>query len=338
MSNTSILVSVIVTTCNSRDDVQHILKSLQNQSYGNMELIVIDDGSTDGTKEVMEQIAADDTRISYTWQENSGVSVARNVGMKNAHGDIIMFADADDEFPLDGVAQVVKFMRESPVDICFGGVELRSDGGSAVLHSLNTDERIIKGHDGIDDVISCCLEGQGFSTGKRTMQLSGSVWAKGFSHSFLKEHDLWFNPHLPRAQDVEFVLRCLGAAAAVGNLTRCIYIYKVLEGSHSHKYNADLPKQFANMIAAASETIQHRDSKRLVNDLNIMALNLAIESARRASLDGADFAEVLQSILNMVIYRDAVHGAKIRSTLRIKENIKLLILKMQIRNMYKILY
>lgn len=338
MGNTNTLVSVIVTTCNSKDDVQHILKSLQNQSYGNMELIVIDDGSTDGTKEVMERIAAEDTRISYTWQENSGVSVARNVGMKNAHGDIIMFADADDEFPLDGVARVVTFMHESPVDICFGAVELRSNAGSAVVHSLNTDERIIRGHAGIDDAISCCLEGQGFGRGKRTMQLSGSVWAKGFSHSFLKKHDLWFNPRLPRAQDVEFVLRCVGSATTVGNLNRCVYIYNILEGSHSHKCNAALPQQFANMIAAAGETIQHRDNKRLVNDLNIMAMNLAIESARRASSGETSFTKALQFILKMTIYQDAVRAVKVRSLLRVKENIKIMILKMHIKRLYKILY
>ena len=332
------LVSMIVTTFNSKDDVQHILQSLQNQSYDNMELIVVDDGSTDGTKDVMKRIAAEDPRISYVWQENSGVSVARNVGMKNAHGDIIMFADADDEFPPDGVEQVVKFMTTYPVDLCFGDVELRSNADSVILHSLNTNTRVITGHAGIDDVMSCCLEGQGFARGKRTMQLSGSVWAKGFSRSFLMAQDLWFNPDLPRTQDIEFVLRCLNSAETLGNLESCIYVYNVLDGSHSHKQNTVLPQQFAKMLVAAYTTIEPREDKRLINDLNIMAVNMAIEGARRASVSKLLFAEMLQAILQIDVYKNAVRKARVRSILRFKENIKLFVLKFHIKHLYNLFY
>ena len=88
-------ISIIIPLYNKKSIVSRSIQSVLGQSYQDLELIVVDDGSTDGSVAVMEQIK--DKRIRLIRQENGGPSKARNIGTKNAKGDWIIFLDADDE-------------------------------------------------------------------------------------------------------------------------------------------------------------------------------------------------------------------------------------------------
>jgi len=89
-------VSVIVPTYNARKYIAEALRSVLGQSLPPVEILVVDDGSTDGTESVIQ--AFSDSRIRYLRQENRGVSSARNFGMREASGDLIAFLDADDRW------------------------------------------------------------------------------------------------------------------------------------------------------------------------------------------------------------------------------------------------
>ncbi len=89
------LITVIIPTYNRAGRLKFAMKSVLNQTYTNFELIIVDDGSKDNTKEVIETF--NDNRIKYIWQEHSGLpAVARNTGLKNANGEYIAFLDSDD--------------------------------------------------------------------------------------------------------------------------------------------------------------------------------------------------------------------------------------------------
>lgn len=90
------LVSVIMPAYNMEKYIGDSIESVLNQNYINFELIIINDGSSDGTKEIIAKYQHMDERIIYIEQENHGVSVARNVGMSCAKGKYISFLDADD--------------------------------------------------------------------------------------------------------------------------------------------------------------------------------------------------------------------------------------------------
>lgn len=97
--NTQPIISVIIPTYNRADFLSASIGSVLNQTFGNLELIVVDDGSTDNTREIVERISAIDNRVKYVWQENSGDYVQPiNAGLKYAHGRFIAFLDSDDEW------------------------------------------------------------------------------------------------------------------------------------------------------------------------------------------------------------------------------------------------
>src|SRR4030095_853063 len=87
-------VSVIIATYNSGPYLRAAIGSVLCQSVGDLELIVVDDGSTDGTRELVEQIH--DDRMSYLWQANAGQTSAKNRGVREAKGKFIGFCDGDD--------------------------------------------------------------------------------------------------------------------------------------------------------------------------------------------------------------------------------------------------
>ncbi len=97
------LVSVIMPALNAEKYIEESISSVIKQSYKNLELLIIDDGSTDRTASIVSQMVKDDNRIIYLKNPGKGVSAARNVGIKNAQGDYITFLDSDDIYHPDAV-------------------------------------------------------------------------------------------------------------------------------------------------------------------------------------------------------------------------------------------
>lgn len=111
-------VSVIIPVYNVAPYLEATFKSLQEQTLRDMEIIVVDDGSTDGSEEIIKCHAAADSRIVHVRQPNSGVSAARNAGTKLAHGDYIYFMDADDVIAPDALASAYSRAVAMDADVC----------------------------------------------------------------------------------------------------------------------------------------------------------------------------------------------------------------------------
>ena len=110
------LISVIIAVYNPGKYLRACLDSIVNQSYKNLEIILVDDSSTDGSLEVCKEYAAKDNRIIVHHKENSGVSATRNVGISLAHGDYFSFIDSDDYLEPDAYEYMINLVNEHNVD------------------------------------------------------------------------------------------------------------------------------------------------------------------------------------------------------------------------------
>ena len=130
------LVSVIIPVFNAERFLSDSLNSVLSQGYANLELIMVDDGSTDGSREIIERTPGN---IRYLRQENSGPAAARNRGIETAVGDILAFQDADDIWPPRKLEiQLAVLDRDPTFEIVMGQVQrVQSSEGEAELENMN---------------------------------------------------------------------------------------------------------------------------------------------------------------------------------------------------------
>jgi glycosyltransferase involved in cell wall biosynthesis len=137
-------VSIILTTRNRRDLVVRAIGSVQAQTYQDWELIVIDDGSTDGTAETVMRQAHEDNRIRYHFWSNRGLAASRNWGIAVARGSFVTFLDDDDEYMPDHVGRrVAHLVVSSAVDMVTGGLKVIGSEGSDRVPDMNDRTRMI---------------------------------------------------------------------------------------------------------------------------------------------------------------------------------------------------
>ena len=110
-------VTIIIPVYNIEKYLPRCIKSVEDQTYKNIEIILIDDGSTDNSGELCDEYVKKDSRIRVLHRENKGVSSARNTGMEMATGDAILFLDSDDYMAVDCISKMVSLMKKYNADI-----------------------------------------------------------------------------------------------------------------------------------------------------------------------------------------------------------------------------
>lgn len=123
-------VSVIVPIYNSKNYLKKCVLSILNQTYTNIEVILIDDGSSDGSSKICDDFAIQDNRVKVVHIPNGGVSNARNVGIQHATGEYIAFVDSDDYIDEDFLETLVKGMQKNSSDLCVSALSPERLGSS----------------------------------------------------------------------------------------------------------------------------------------------------------------------------------------------------------------
>ena len=121
-----ILISVIIPIYNVKDYLERCVESVMNQTYTNLEIILVDDGSTDGCKQICDELRERDTRIRVIHKKNGGLSSARNAGIRIAKGEMLGFIDSDDYVKDDMYQEMLQYMK-SDVDIVTCGTAIVYD-------------------------------------------------------------------------------------------------------------------------------------------------------------------------------------------------------------------
>ena len=132
MENKGPRVSIVTPTYNRADFLGEAIDSVLAQTYDQFEMIIVDDGSTDGTRELIERYA-DDPRIRYLYQENQGQSVARNWGIAESNGEFVCFLDSDNAWFPDKLARSIEVFEADPsVDVVYGDNVIINEQGEEI--------------------------------------------------------------------------------------------------------------------------------------------------------------------------------------------------------------
>lgn len=184
------LVSIIIPTYNREKTIKKAVNSVLNQTYKNIEVIVIDDGSTDQTEEVIKAIK--DTRLKYfKYKQNQGACYARNLGIKKSKGEFITFNDSDDIYQKNKILKQLNNIKEKQSDIDFCKIKIHRNNFEVIIPSEEQEKSIYK-----DELFNELLNGNFIST--------QTIFAK--KELFVKNT---FDESIPRFQDYDLLLRII---------------------------------------------------------------------------------------------------------------------------------
>lgn len=210
-------ISIIVPVYNTKQYLNACLDSILRQSFTDFELLLIDDGSTDGSGSICDLFARKDKRVRSFHTENKGVSSARNLGLDYAQGLFVMFVDSDDELPDGALSSMISV---GVADFSVGGMLRVSQGGKKHVYKHHADKLYQKGEKErfFDDAFSemVLMEGPG---------------AKLFRAEIIRQHDLRFDERLHYGEDKVFVFSFLLHAESFIITTELVYTQKRREGS-----------------------------------------------------------------------------------------------------------
>ncbi len=211
--------SIILPAFNAQNYISQAIESAQAQTEENIEIICVDDGSTDATAQVIKDYAAKDDRIVLVSKQNGGISSARNAGLKQAQGDYIFFLDADDELASNAVSRVLECVADCAADFVKFSAEAQPREYSS---------------EWFDWVLS--LEDKSFESFNPQLifheKIGPFVWNSAFRREFLTEHSLRFDERLTLGEDQVFVLLAATYAQKTIFLSDVLYSYRVFrEGS-----------------------------------------------------------------------------------------------------------
>ena len=173
-----------------------------NQTYRNLEIILIDDGSPDDSGKICDQYAAVDERIRVIHTENRGVSAARNTGIRNSSGDIISFIDADDFIDNDFYSYLLDIMERTASDVTYCALRRIDKEDNPI--GTGKDSDITKSFTSKEAIINCLQAREGFG-----LRIINAIYRKSVIPEFTEERIY--------AEDQEFIIRTLMNA---GNISR----------------------------------------------------------------------------------------------------------------------
>ena len=195
-------VSIIMPAYNVESTIDKAIESALRQTYKEIELIIIDDGSTDQTLDIIRHYKDRDSRIKYLSIQNSGVSVARNLGIENASGDYLMFLDSDDFFSHEAVGNLLKVSIEHSADMVSGSYQ-KIDANKNIEENTWLEEGIYT-KDRLEKEIYPNL----FSSKSLKDLVPLTFCTKIYSSNLVKENNIKFTPNIKIGEDNLFSIKC----------------------------------------------------------------------------------------------------------------------------------
>lgn len=224
------MISIIIPTYNRSKYLIEAVRSCLSQNFSEIEILIIDDGSTDSTEEIIKKYIKEDWRhhqIFYFKQENSGASAARNKGIELAHGEYIQFLDSDDLLHPDKTKMQENYLIEN-MDAdgcsCFGllGKSFESKDTQLIGIFCSSPDEYIQQLSG--RTVHC-------------MQTSAPLWRS----SFLKSQEGW-RTDISLGDDLEYHIRLLCNAKKIGFVNKPLFLVREHEGERLSVVNQDKQK------------------------------------------------------------------------------------------------
>lgn len=270
------LVSIIIPVYNTENYVRVAIESVLSQSYKNIELILVDDGSTDRSGEICDDYGKRDSRIRIIHQENSGVACARNTGIAHARGELIQFLDSDDEIHEKKTEILVNTILEEHADIAFCGI--------GVMGNDNKEFRGLESSYKVPEFIYLA------NIDASLRLLISSSCACILKRDIITKYDIYFNDEFLVGEDCLFILNYLSKCEKVYVKNEILYYYKRYKASDRVSITSYLSSDVYQLFI-----MNYKETLKIIEE------HLSV--AEKSILSQKFFDRLIPSLMNFIIYQ-----------------------------------
>ena len=277
------LISIVVPVFNTEQYIYRCVNSILEQTYKNIEIILIDDGSRDGSGIICDQLAEANDTITVIHKKNEGLGVARNTGIKNASGKYITFIDSDDYISVDHINNLINALVINKADACYGG-HTKVNGNDEVRYLNALSGESFEGDALIKEIIPRMC-GQ---TGSRDDCIQMSVCMAMYSLDLIRREGIRFvSERQFVSEDLIFNLDYISHSKKVCFSSDTGYFYWFNDTSLSHSYLPDrFEKSKVMLHEVSSKTkelgIYDECEQRIINSL-LVNTRVSLQSEQKQS-------------------------------------------------------
>lgn len=254
------MVSIIVPAYNCEKYIKNCIISLINQTYKFIEVIIINDGSTDSTRKICEQLEDTDTRIKLHTKKNEGVSKARNDGIRLCRGEYIIFVDADDYLNIDSVEIMISTIEKNKSDIVIGNYN--TIHFNKLKKNTNYKTKLYTKRDFVNDILN------------HESKLH-TPWGKLFKSRIIKGNKLFFDVDMTICEDTKFNIEYLKFCENIFVQNKIVYNYRLGGYASSIKFHKDINLMTRKVCDEYKEL--EGTNELLINKIELKMFSFAID-------------------------------------------------------------
>ncbi|MCQ8847217.1 glycosyltransferase [Alteromonas stellipolaris] len=277
MASEQPLISVVMPVYNAQNYILDALKSICDQTYQNLEIIVIDDGSTDSSKELIQSIADIDNRLKLISRENKGLISSLNEGIEVSKGQYIARMDADDLSHPERLSRQIDYLEKHPeVGVIFSGIEYIDEYGKIIRKKISSKTRAIEP---VELLFGCpvCHPTAMFNMNKVT------------------KIEIRYDHNFKNAEDFELWTRII-SAHSISIMNEVLFQYRIHSGSITSQNSDSQRKMAVNAIVKNLSSLSN--SKKLKRYFFVVYNNHQGNESRHVTLNAIAFLFIRLKFIN----------------------------------------
>lgn len=267
-------ISIIIPVYNAEKYIDKCIESLINQKFKNLEIIIVNDGSTDKSLEICRKYERIDSRIIVINKDNGGVSSARNIGLEVASGEYIGFVDPDDWVEEDMYYNMYNTLKSTSADVVICNYYEENRRKTKEVR-LSGTKSILKENDIIQYIVSPMIATEDLNNGRST--LMGSVCRLLIKHSIIIDNNIRFKDYIPLMEDLIFSINIFLKSHIISIDNSISYHYRQNSVSAINRYRKDL-KKIHDTVTFEIEALLKQENKYdlLIDRMKIRYVNDAM--------------------------------------------------------------
>lgn len=297
------LISVVVPVYQAEAYLEETLRCILGQTYTDFELLLVDDGSSDGSPKICDTYAEKDTRVRVFHRTNAGASEARNFGVREAQGEYLAFVDADDLVDADFLEQLIGCFEEPEVDLALCGFDkFYHDDVTDKLDYLlgREDKKVLESNRELAQLFTVPFT-----------SLSGvSIWAKLYRLSLIREFQITFPKDISYEEDCCFNVQYYRHVRKAVTIRKNLYHYRQQQESLSKTYRAsvigDLVHGYQERQKLLQELKMPETAQKKVDSIFLIVIFSQFKKIVKSSLPASERRREYRRILSFQETRDVV--------------------------------